>query len=111
MKWLPGILYGVFLATMLVAGLIATETRSLLQWPAFVGFGALGALLLIRWKAKLQSPPADLCLAAAVLFTGYIVIRGIMSPVAYYAREDISVILACLVVYLRTSTHSSKESV
>ena len=95
------------MVSMLLAGALATETRMLLQWPAFVGLGALGALLVLRWRAQLSSPPSDLCLAAAALFAGYVVVRGLTSPVAYFAREDISLVAACLAVYLLTATHFS----
>lgn len=97
------ILLFVFLA-MACAGVLGTETRLLFLWPSCGMLGAAGLLLALKPKARLASPPSDLCLGITLLAVLYFIGRALLSPVADYAREDWVMLSACLVVYVMTAT-------
>ena len=50
-------------------------------------------------------PPNALCLWSRALFFGYLLVRAVMSPVAYLAWPDEFAILGALVVYLLTACY------
>jgi O-antigen ligase len=92
---------------LLAAGLLGLQislgsVRLVNELPAFalVGLAALVGCVSIRSTAR-----ADfLCLAAAAVFCGYIAVRALSSPSAYYARADLYSLLAAVTVYGVTAT-------
>jgi len=72
--------------------------------PAFIVLSAAGlATVLMRRTALVV--PRWYCLAAAVLFAGYIMVRALTSPVEMLARPDLFTALAALVIYLVTAIY------
>ncbi len=95
---------GLFLLGLLACGTLATETRLLFFWPAALLIGASAVVLILAGKWKLPAAPSDLCLLTALLFGGYLVVRGLSSPVIAYAREDWYLVLGCAVTYTLAAT-------
>ena len=89
---------------VLVSGVLATDTEMLFFWPGCALLGAAGVLAAVNWRMRVYSAPSDLCLLSVVLLAGYLVSRGLWSPVASYARVEIMMVLGGLVAYLLTST-------
>lgn len=78
-------------------------TRLLFSLPAYslVAVAGLVSLLALR---RGRPAPDQLCLGSAVIFFGYIIGRGIFSPVVYLARVDIYSVLGGLLVYFLVAT-------
>jgi O-antigen ligase len=77
-------------------------TRLLFAFPAYGALaiaGVCGALTFRRTRPW----PDQICLASAVVFFGYILMRAAASPVDYLARYDIYSVIAGLVIYLLTA--------
>jgi O-antigen ligase len=94
----------LFLLSLLLTGVLATETGLLFFWPGAILLGLTGFLTAARWRIRLSFAPSDLCLLSALLFTAYLSARCLSSPVVQYAREDLFVILGAFVAYLTTAT-------
>lgn len=60
---------------------------------------AVAAFLSIVLFRRTRLPPDRLCLWSTAIFFGYILIRALLSPVAYLARPDIYSVLGGLIVY------------
>ncbi|MEQ1748242.1 MAG: O-antigen ligase family protein [Prosthecobacter sp.] len=97
----------LFLAALLVTGVIGTETRLLFFWPGAALLGLAGLAATLKWRLRVLFPPSDICLTAMLLFVAYIGGRAALSPVVLYAREDVVILLAALVTYVITVTAAS----
>ncbi len=97
----------VFILALLITGVLGTETRLLFFWPGAALLGIAGLLATLKWRLRVLFPPSDVCLATFLLFSAYILGRAILSPVAAYAREDVMILLGCLVTYVLTVTAAS----
>ena len=89
-----------FLAGIVSAGVLGTETRLLFLWPACILLGLVGMVAMVRGRMRLRFPPSDLCLASVLLASGYVATRAVMSPVQVFAREDFFMLAAALVTYV-----------
>jgi O-antigen ligase len=58
----------------------------------------------LRWRWRLKFMPSDACLATALIFGIYLLVRQITSPVSAYAHEDMFLLLACAVAYTLGAT-------
>ncbi len=99
------VVYTVLICLALtVIELLIGGTRLVFSLPAYaiLGVAALASLADLR-RPKL--PPSALCLVSTALFFGYLLARGLMSPVAYLAWADEFAILAALVIYLLTASY------
>ncbi len=96
-----------FLLALLISGVLGTETRLLFFWPGAILLGAAGLLAALRWRLRVFFPPSDVCLAAVLAFTIYMLGRAVLSPVAGYAREDAVMLLGCFVTYVLAVTAAS----
>ncbi len=93
----------VFSALLLAAGfgIIQTfigGTRLLFSLPAY-GLLAIIGLLAVLSLRRPKPPPDQLCLISSAVFFGYILGRGLLSPVDYLARPDIYSVLGGLLIY------------
>ncbi len=88
-------------AFILLHGMIG-GTRLVFSLPAFALLG-VAALLVRRSPAAGVATVSGPCLAATGALFSYLILRAAFSPVPYLAREDIFLMLACLVVYLLTA--------
>src|SRR5258708_2032574 len=67
------------------------------------GYGLLALAAVLSWWPRRRAPiprAAGECLAAAVVFCGYISIRAVLSPEEYLARKDLFVALGAMALYL-----------
>jgi tetratricopeptide (TPR) repeat protein len=97
----------IFLLALLTTGVLGTETRLLFFWPGAILLGVAGLLATQRWRLRILFPPSDVCLAATLAFAAYMTGRAALSPVSAYAREDVVILLGCLVAYVLTVTAAS----
>jgi len=72
--------------------------RLLFSLPAYALL-AVAAFLSIMLFRRARLPPDRLCLWSTAIFFSYILIRALLSPVAYLARPDIYSVLGGLIVY------------
>ncbi len=93
-----------FLMGFLLTGLLGTETRLLFFWPGAALIGMAGVLAAVRWRWRVRNAPVEWCLATVLLLGGYFLIRQISSPVWFWAREDLFMMLGCGVAYLLAAT-------
>lgn len=103
-QWVKGAVWLFFILGLLATGGLGTETRLFFFWPgcALLGLGALATGL--RWHWQMRTTPCDVCLATALLFAVYFLVRQISSPVVIWWREDFFLLLACGVAYLLSAT-------
>lgn len=94
------LVFCVFLVSLLVTGVLGTETRLLFFWPGCALLGAAGLLAGLRWRLKVSFPPSDWCVASVSALALYLAGRAWFSPVASLAREDLFLILGCFVAYV-----------
>ncbi len=73
-------------------------TRMVFSLPSYALVGVAGLFGALAWR-RVKPAPSPLCLAAAALFCGYILIRAWFSPVPYIARSDVYSVLGGLAVY------------
>ncbi|MES2598100.1 MAG: O-antigen ligase family protein [Verrucomicrobiota bacterium] len=97
----------LFLLALLITGVLGTETRLLFFWPGAILLGISGLFAALRWRLRILFPPSDVCLAATLAFSAYMIGRAALSPVSAYAREDAIILLGCLVTYILTVTAAS----
>jgi len=98
---------GFSFPALLVAGVVATETRSLFYWPACLLLGVAGVFMVLHGRWRLRSAPADICIVTTLGFASYLVWRDFHSPVISYAREDLFLVLGCGVTYALSATAMS----
>lgn len=107
----------LLIAGLLISGAIGTGTDMTWQWPGYLllGAAALCGVFAGGWRQSLSLPLpggnavsrsrfGDICFALAAIFCGYVVLRALASPVAYFGREDAALALAWLLVYGLTAT-------
>src|SRR5690606_15002445 len=88
-----------FLAGFILTGLAGTSTAMTFVWPAYAFLGLAGALSIgLLFKEVGFSLPRWSTLAVFSL-TVYLLIRASESPVAYFAREDASLIITAFLTY------------
>ena len=89
-KSLPG---AIFLSSLLVCMIWGFGSSLTVQWPGFALLG-LAALILGITNLRNLSRKSDLfgglCLLSGLALSGYILVRGLTSPVPYFAREDLA---------------------
>lgn len=103
-SWIPR-LGSLLVVLLLAAGLIVlqvsnaeTELVSCIPGYVVIAIAALIGFLGLGSPSRLDK----LCLASAILFFGYLLLRALTSPAPYVARSDLYCILAVLTVYLLT---------
>jgi O-antigen ligase len=88
----------LFAAALVLIQVLIGGTRLVFSLPAYALLAAM-ALLAIFSVRRAKPRPSQICLVSAVLFSGYALVRAILSPAVHLARADIYLILAALLVY------------
>jgi O-antigen ligase len=89
---------------LIVIQCLVGGSRLLFSLPAY-GILALAAVVSLRDLRRPKLPPDGVCLGASALFFGWIIIRALISPVAYLAWADLFMVLGALIVYLLTACY------
>ena len=97
----------LLLLGFLAAGVLGTDTELLFLWPGAALLGLAAVVAGISWRMRIYSAPSDLCLLSVIIFVGYMLGRGLLSPVSSHARVDIVMLLSGFVAYLLTATTMS----
>tara|TARA_R110002096_G_scaffold206847_5_gene393116 strand:- start:805 stop:2919 length:2115 start_codon:yes stop_codon:yes gene_type:complete len=93
------VIVAIFLAGLLLTGLIGTSTSMTFIWPGYFLIGVAAVLSVGRLFREVHfTMPRWTTLSVFALST-YIMIRASESPVAYFAREDAALIVAGFLVY------------
>ena len=99
------VLYVLLLsAALVVVELLIGGTRLLFALPADLVLATAAVLSLVSLRRP-KAPPSRFCLGASAIFFGYVLYRGLTSPVAYIAWPDEFTVLGALVVYLMTACY------
>ncbi len=83
-------------------------TRLLFAYPSYLILGAAGVLSLCAFL-QARSRPNAFALGSMSLLAGYVALRAIYSPYAYYARSDLYMTGACVLVYLLTAFYLTES--
>lgn len=89
----------LFLAGMLLTGLVGTSTSMVFVWPAYAILGLAGLLSIGLLFEGVSFTLPRWGTLAVFGFALYLLIRAADSPVAYFAREDAALVVAGFLVY------------
>src|SRR5687767_661423 len=103
-KILKVLVIALFTLGLMVTGVLGTGTQSLFFWPGCALLAVAGLVAGLRWRWRLKFMPSDACLATALVFGVYSLVRQFTSPVFAYAREDVVLLMACAVAYTLGAT-------
>ncbi|HRQ90379.1 MAG TPA: hypothetical protein PLA50_16395, partial [Bacteroidia bacterium] len=93
------VVVAVFLAGLVLAGLVGTSASPTFIWPAYGLIGLASALSIgLLFRRATFRLPRWAVLAVAVA-GGYLMARASDSPVAYFAREDAALVIVCFLAY------------
>ncbi|MEO5720019.1 MAG: O-antigen ligase family protein [Chthoniobacterales bacterium] len=90
-------------ASLLAASLVLIQVliggrRLIYAFPAYALLVAAAALAFVAC-ARARTKADARCLGATAIFFAYILVRNLLSPAPYFAREDLYSVLAALLVY------------
>ena len=89
----------VFLIGMVMFGMTGTSAAMTFLWPAY---GLMGLAAVFSVGLILEESPFSLPRAATfslLALSGYLLVRASNSPVAYFAREDASLVVMAFLTY------------
>jgi len=97
-KWRLAVL-AVFLIGMLLIGIVGTSASMTFLWPAYglIGLAAVFSVGLILEESPFSLPRA--ATFSLLALCGYLLARASNSPVAYFAREDASLVVMAFLAY------------
>ena len=93
-----------------ILAVVGTRTKMVFQWPSYLLLG-LAAVVSVGFlfSRRMKAAPGAWCLGSMLLLSGYVVVRAAASPVEYFARMDIAMVLAAVIVYLLFSIHFARS--
>jgi len=100
----PALLLALAAAALLLLQLGIGGARLVYALPAFMLAGLAG-LVTVALRGVEQVAPRRSCLVAALALGGYVIARGLASPVEMLARQDVFTAAAALVLYLVSVVH------
>jgi O-antigen ligase len=89
----------VFLVGLFLTGLAGTSAPMTFIWPAYGVLGLAGALSIGLLFQGISFRIPLLSCGSLLLFFGYLLARASTAPVAYFAREDASLVVCSFLVY------------
>ncbi|MDF1752305.1 MAG: O-antigen ligase family protein [Verrucomicrobiales bacterium] len=89
----------IFLAGLVTVGILGTSASMTFVWPGYlvIGLSGIASVIAIFRRTKYIIP--SWCMIAAFGFAGYLLVRAMGSPVAYFAREDGALLITCFIAY------------
>jgi tetratricopeptide (TPR) repeat protein len=88
-----------FLVGFFLTCIVGTSTAMTFIWPAYLLMGISGLLMIsfLFEKTTFALPRWTVVMVFALM--SYVVLRSLDSPVAYFAREDVALAVACFLAY------------
>lgn len=88
-----------FLCGLLLTGMLGTSTSMTFVWPGYLLLGIAGMLSISALFQGVSFTLPRWTTISVFLLVFYLLSRAADSPVAYFAREDAMMIVACVIVY------------
>jgi len=89
----------LFLAGIMLAGVLGTGTSMTFVWPVYLLVGVAGAATGSPLFSRTLFTVPRWCLATVFVAASWFLIRSAVSPVAYFGREDASLVVASFLSY------------
>ncbi|MGI9240186.1 MAG: O-antigen ligase family protein [Verrucomicrobiales bacterium] len=89
-----------FLLGYAILAVIGTRTNMAFQWPSYMLLGFAAVFTVFSIRHQLRAAPGTWCLVSMLMLTGYVVARALTSPVSYFARVEITMVLAAALTYI-----------
>lgn len=89
----------IFLIGLVTTGLVGTSTSMTFVWPLYLLLGLAGMLSIATLFSHVDFTLPRAATITLLLLAVYLLVRAADSPVAYFAREDVGLIVASLLVY------------
>ncbi|MDF1825959.1 MAG: O-antigen ligase family protein [Verrucomicrobiales bacterium] len=93
------VLVFVFLSGLFLTGLMGTSTSMTFVWPGYLLIGLAGLLSIGALFQNVSFSLPKWTTLSVFLLAFYLLSRAADSPVAYFAREDAMMVVACLIAY------------
>lgn len=93
------VLVFAFLGGLFLAGLLGTSTSMTFVWPGYLLIGLAGLLSIGVLFQNVSFSLPKWTTISVFLLAFYLLSRAADSPVAYFAREDAMMVVACLIAY------------
>lgn len=77
---------------------------------AYVCIGLAGLITLLPLRRREMVQPRFWCVPLALALAGYVIVRALVSPVSYLARNDFFMVAGALVIYLVTALSLTRTS-
>ncbi len=90
----------VFLIGLFSIGLVGTSTSMTFVWPVYLLLGVAGLLAIGTVFSPVGFAIGKGTTLTLLTFALYLLIRASDSPVNYFAREDVGLVVACLIAYI-----------
>lgn len=88
-----------FLGGLLLTGILGTSTSMTFVWPGYLMIGLAGILSIGALFKHVSFSLPKWTTFSVILLVFYLLSRAADSPVAYFAREDAMMIIACFIAY------------
>ncbi len=89
----------VFLIGLLIVGLTGASTSMSFVWPGYLLIGLAGVFSIVMLFRATYFRIPKWCLGSVFIFLAYLLARSSDSPVAYFSREDSSLLIVCFLCY------------
>lgn len=89
----------LFLVGFLLTCIIGTSTAMTFIWPAYLLMGVSGVLMITFLFEKTTFALPRWTVVMVFTLMSYVILRSLDSPVAYFAREDVALAVACFLAY------------
>ncbi len=93
------VVVAIFLAGLVLTGLMGTSTSMTFIWPGYFLIGLAGVLSIGGLFRDVSFSMPRWTTVSMFALTAYLMIRAAESPVAYFAREDAAILISGFLVY------------
>lgn len=84
---------------LFLTGLVGTSTSMTFVWPGYLALGVAGILSIGLLFRQVSFSLSQWTIIPVLLLIFYLLTRAADSPVAYFAREDAIMVVACFIAY------------
>ncbi|MEM7600913.1 MAG: O-antigen ligase family protein [Verrucomicrobiota bacterium] len=93
------VLVFAFLSGLFLTGMLGTSTSMTFVWPGYLMLGLAGVLSIGALFQHVSFSLPKWTTISAFVLAFYVLSRAANSPVAYFAREDAMMVIACFIAY------------